>query len=339
MCRDAVGACEHSDMTATIAERIPALLEELDRYPDDRGEIVFEFEQAGDQESALQWLQTLVDAGGVDGALARVEIASIHLQAGRDDLATAQLAALRAARVRDPEPYAMAGELFAARGDEPTALVWFSMAAARFSDDQLAAAVGEHGWASSAYGVLWQRRQLRHHLGYVPDDLDAGLVAPPFGPSAFPSVEQALADGLPGGAQRLRILIWPQPEFVLAKQRWPRLLDEAVSHTEYRARLESQLRDTTTTGPVKIDLIAVRVDALHDYAVACGGSVHDAQVRRGYLDEQARLGHAVTWPPGRDRLRRRADRDPPQSTAGAQGERLRRTVDRAPSAASAWTGC
>ena len=293
-------------MTATIAGKIPALLQELDRYPDDRGEIVFEiaaeFDRAGDQDSALQWLQTLVAAGGVDGALARVEIANIHYGAGRDDLATAQLAALRAARVRDPEPYAMAGELSADRGDEPTALVWFTMAATRFSDDQLAAAAGEHGWASFAYGVLWQRRQLRQRLGHVPDDLDAGLVAPPFGPSAaaFPSVEEALAQGLPGMAQRLRILIWPQPEFVLAKQRWPGLLDEAVSHTEYRARLESQLRDTTTTGPVKIDLIAVRVDALHDYAEAGGGPVHDAQVRRGYLDEQARLGHAVAWPPGRN---------------------------------------
>jgi hypothetical protein len=27
-------------MTATVAQRVPALLEELDRYPDDRAEIV-----------------------------------------------------------------------------------------------------------------------------------------------------------------------------------------------------------------------------------------------------------------------------------------------------------
>jgi len=304
MRRAAAAAWEHSGMTATVAERIPALLEELDRYPDDRAEMVFEiaaeFETAGDQESALGWLQTLVDAGGVDGALARVEIAAIHFDAGRNGLASAQLDALRADRVRDPEPYAMAAELFADRGEQSTALLWFTMAAARFSADQLTAAAGDHGWASCAYGVLWQRRQLRQRLGYLPDDLDAGLVAPPFGPPAFPSVEDALADGLPALARRLRILIWPQPEFALAEQRWPRLLDEAVSHTDYRARLESQLRDTTTTARVKIDLIAARVDALHDYAVGCGGSVHDAQVRRGYLDEQATLGHALAWPPARN---------------------------------------
>jgi hypothetical protein len=36
----AAGACKHAGMTATVAKRFPALLEELDRYPDDRAEIV-----------------------------------------------------------------------------------------------------------------------------------------------------------------------------------------------------------------------------------------------------------------------------------------------------------
>jgi hypothetical protein len=268
-------------------------------------EIAAEFDRAGDQRSALDWLRTLVAAGGLDGALARVEIASIYFNAGRDELATAELAAIRAECPGDPAPYAMAAELLAEHGEQATALVWFTMAAARFSDDQLAATAGEDGWISAAYAVLWQRRQLRERLGYPPDDLDTGLLAPPLqraaAPSAvLPTVEEALADGLPGMAQRMRVLVWPQRDFDLAGQRWPRLLDAAVSHAEYRHRLESQLRESTATGRVKIDLIPARVDALRDYATRHGGSVEDAQVRRGYLDEHARLGHAQAWPPGRN---------------------------------------
>jgi uncharacterized protein YecA (UPF0149 family) len=77
-------------------------------------------------------------------------------------------------------------------------------------------------------------------------------------------------------------------------------LDEAVSHAEYRNRLESQLRQTARTNSAKIDLIPVRVDALGDYATRCGGSVEEAHVRRGYLDEQARLGNKLVWPPARN---------------------------------------
>ena len=39
-CRASAGACKHAGMTAPVDQRVPALLEELDRYPDDRAEIV-----------------------------------------------------------------------------------------------------------------------------------------------------------------------------------------------------------------------------------------------------------------------------------------------------------
>ena len=40
MCRASAGACKHAGLTARVDQRVPALLEELDRYPDDRAEIV-----------------------------------------------------------------------------------------------------------------------------------------------------------------------------------------------------------------------------------------------------------------------------------------------------------
>jgi hypothetical protein len=54
----------------------------------------------------------------------------------------------------------------------------------------------EDGWISAAYGVLWQRRQLRERLGYPPDDLDTGLLAPPL---------QRAAEITPGVAQSLGV--------------------------------------------------------------------------------------------------------------------------------------
>ena len=40
MCPASPGACKHAGLTAPVAQRVPALLEELDRYPDDRAESV-----------------------------------------------------------------------------------------------------------------------------------------------------------------------------------------------------------------------------------------------------------------------------------------------------------
>ena len=301
--------CEHGGMTATTAGRVPALIEELDRYPDDRAEIVFEIvdglRRAGDDEAALGWLRTLTAAGGFDGSMARVQLAEIHFDAGRADLAVAELDAIRDSRERGPDAYAMAAELLAERGDEQGALRWFTMAASRFTDEQCAAARGEFGWMSAAYGVLWQRRELRVRLGYAPDDLEDGLWEPPArrslaGGAAFPSTDQAWADPRIGAAEAIRILTWPERDFAVAKQRWPHLLDQATSHGQYRARLESQLRDTALRGPSKIGLVHARVDALHDYAERTGGSVEDAATRRGYLAEQAGLGNLLAWPPGRN---------------------------------------
>jgi uncharacterized protein YecA (UPF0149 family) len=74
----------------------------------------------------------------------------------------------------------------------------------------------------------------------------------------------------------------------------------ATRHEEYRDRLESQFRDTTVRGPSEITMVHARVDALSDYAKRTGGSVEDAATRLGYLDQQARLGNLLAWPPARN---------------------------------------
>ncbi len=115
------GGCEHGGLTVSSPGRVSALVEELDHYPQDRAEIVFEIlaelDRADDQVLALRCLGTLVAAGGVDGAWGPVEIAGGHFVAGRGELAYAKLAAPRTSRIGDPEPDAMAAELLAEQGE------------------------------------------------------------------------------------------------------------------------------------------------------------------------------------------------------------------------------
>lgn len=291
-------------MTTTTAERVPALIEQLSEYPDERAEITFEIadelRRSGDVAAALGWLRTLTDEDGFDGALAHVQIAEIHFEAGQDDLAAAELDEIRGER--EPDAYAAAAALLAERGDDTAALRWYTMAASRFADEQHEAARGESGWLAPAYLVLWQRHLLRERLGYPPDDLQDGLWEPPArrGRDAFPSTQQVLADPKIGSAKHIRVLTWPMAEFARAKELWPRLLDAATSHEEYRGRLESQLREHTERGRARITLVPARVDALQEYAQRTGGCFEDAATRHGYLIEQHQQGNVVAWPPRRN---------------------------------------
>jgi hypothetical protein len=298
-----------SSMTVTISALVPTLIASLNEYPDERAEIVFEIaaelRQAGDDKAALDWLDTVVAADGFDASMARLQAAEIHFEAGRTDLAMAALDAIKDSRERDPEACALAGELLDDRGDEQGALRWFTMGASRLREQEIADARGEFGWMSPHYGILWQRHLLRERLGYPPDDLQDDLWEPPGRRSdgdgaAFPTTDEAFTDPRIDAAEVLRILTWPQRDFAIAKQRWPHLLAEATTHEQYRARLESELRDTVRRKPTKIMLVHARVDALADYAARAGGSVEDSATRRGYLAEQAGLGQVLMWPPGRN---------------------------------------
>lgn len=291
-------------MTATMKNRAAALVNELDLYPDEQADIIFELaaelERDGRPEAALGWLRKLVEDGGADGALARVETARLHYAAGDAELAEAELSTLKATRLSDAMPYVSAGELLVERGDDAAAVRWFTMAALRLTDAEHAAARGEHGWISWGYSVLWQRRQARERLGLAPDDLDAGLFEPPGRRmSSFPSLEQARHDGRAQRARMARILVWPFPEFTLAQQRWPDLLDPNVSFEQYRARTESYSREIAAAGTT-IQLVDARVPEMQAYAEGVGGSIADPDVRRAYLDHQVQHGQVGAWPPGRN---------------------------------------
>ena len=101
-------------------DRVATLVGELDEFPDSRAEIIFdlsaELAREGRTTEALQWLGRLAEGGGVDGALARVEMAAVHYQGGRVAEAETELARVVASPLADPSPYASAAEMLAGAG-------------------------------------------------------------------------------------------------------------------------------------------------------------------------------------------------------------------------------
>lgn len=128
-----------ANTAAKIAEELEA---QLDEYPDERGEILIEaagqWRRAGEHDRAIALMTDAIALGGEDGGYARVELASLLFDLGRDDEATAQLDTLRHSKLNEAGPYHLAGELLEERGERQQALRWFNMAISRFTDDEMA---------------------------------------------------------------------------------------------------------------------------------------------------------------------------------------------------------
>lgn len=293
--------CDDVDVAEMNLDRVATVVGELDEFPDSRAEIIFdlsaELAREGRTTEALQWLGRLAAVGGVDGALARVEMAAVHYQGGRVVEAETELARVVASPLADPSPYASAAEMLAERGDDRAAVRWFTMAAVRFSADQIAAASGEDGWASWAFSVLWQRREARERLGMRPDDLDAGLVPPP----ALRSGRLLSLDDVAGMrvCDGARVMFWTQSEFDTAQRDLVGMIDQSVSFETYRDELEEHLRTLAARGTT-VTLVPARAAEMRDYADRAGGSVTDEAIRRAYLDDVAQRRGPVAWPPGRN---------------------------------------
>ncbi len=148
--------------------------QDLRDHPEDREEIVFELalahKTAGDLDAAERVLREVVASGGELAPFARVDLAGLYLESGREELAEAELTSVRRSRPPDPDPYCMAAELLAAHDRDREALRWFDIALVRFGD--LATRAPDNPGLSYVSTVLWQRRDIRHRLGLVPDELD-----------------------------------------------------------------------------------------------------------------------------------------------------------------------
>ena len=289
-------------MTATRARDVQALLDDLAEHPRDAAYDIFEFAHelhlAGDDESALHCLLPLAELSGLDGSLARVQIAELYFEAGRDEEALAQLDMIESAHEREPMAYSAAAELLLHHGDDDAALRWYTMGALRLTEQQRAAARGEGGWLASYYPLLWQRHLLRQRLGLEQDDFEDGLWEPPLRRRSFRPTSEVLDDPRVSRAKTMRILVWPEPDFVAAKRRWPDALDGTFD--DYRTRLESQYRELSRRSRGKLVIVHGRFDRMREWARRTGGDMEDEQVRLGHMEQQFARGEVVAWPPGRN---------------------------------------
>jgi tetratricopeptide (TPR) repeat protein len=149
----------------TAGDEARLLEEELEDFPEDRDELLLEaakaWHRAGNHHRAIELLTEATDLDGEDGSTAKVVLAEVLFELGRDDEARAQLDSLRKDWPDSPDPLHDAALLMRRRGEFDQALVWFDLAIARMDDDEVA----------DSY-VTVGRRGVRRKLGLPPDDLD-----------------------------------------------------------------------------------------------------------------------------------------------------------------------
>jgi tetratricopeptide (TPR) repeat protein len=154
---------------AAIADE---LVEEAERYPAQRGEILLEaaavYRRAGAFDRAEAILRELIQVGDEDGELAQIELAECRFDRGLDAEGMELLSQLRAAR---PASMAcqLAAELLDEKGALEQALTWYNMAISRLTDEERSALYGEESYLSVGGHMVAARREIRARLGYPPD--------------------------------------------------------------------------------------------------------------------------------------------------------------------------
>lgn len=281
---------------AGLARQLEA---DLEQYPEERGEILLEaaeaWQRAGEYDRATALFGEAISLGGEDGGAARVALADLLFELDRVDEAAAQLAALRRERPASVLPYHMAAELLEYRGDLNEALIWFTMAASRLTEQEIAQ-VDELGLLSYANNILSGRRRVRRALEMPDDDLDA-LVVDAGGPF-FDDLDR-LTESAAARPREVRILFWPRPEIPRAHDRWPGLLEDTVADPALLDR-ERANRELSESGVTRIVMVPLTVAALTEFADRTGVDPTDEATRRACMDSIVADGGAVSWPPPRN---------------------------------------
>jgi tetratricopeptide (TPR) repeat protein len=276
---------------------------ELADSPHERGEILIEagesWHQAGDHRRGISLLSEAITLGGEDAGNARVALAEVLFDLDRAEEAHTQLDALRAERPPSPMPYHLAAELLEDRGELEQALTWFTLAASRLTDDEIAGLHELGGPFSYANNVLAGRRRVRQALGLAGDDLDQTVRDPD--PALLTELDKLTV----GDAHRdrppreVRVLFWPRSEIPKAHERWP----ELVEHTDADAIIgerEHANRELAAGGVPRITMVPLTAATLAEFAARTGGDPTDQRTRHACMTEIINDGATIGWPPGRN---------------------------------------
>jgi tetratricopeptide (TPR) repeat protein len=285
------------EVTTKSAADIAAELEaELEQYPDERAQILTEaaeaWHEAGEHDRAIALLTEVVALGGEESGMARVALADVLFDLDRVEEAQVQLNTLRRERPSSPAPCHLAAELLEERGAHQEALTWFTMAATRLTEEEMAARDNELGFLSYANNVLAGRRRVREALGMPPDELDESV-------RSFDDHAEDFARALTPPPQEVRVLFWPRDEIVRAHETWPQL----VQHVEVDvivAEREAANRELSDAGAARITMVPLTTGKLLEFAARTGGDPADEDTRMACMHEIIEEGGAISWPPARN---------------------------------------
>lgn len=280
--------------TGTAAKTAAQLEAEMEKYPDERGEILFEAaqaaRQAGDDDRAIALLTQAVALGGEDGGNARVELAEVLFDLGRTEEAQACLDELRSERLASPVPYHLAAELLEHCGELQQALTWFDLAADRLSEQESTGGNPEFGFFTHANHILTARARVRRALGLPPDKQDESVQSPS-------DSDRAPAPPAPPG--EVRVLFWPRDEIPRAHEAWPHLVQHADVDTIVADR-EADNRELSEAGTARIVMVPLTTERLREFATRTGGDPAAEDTRLACMNEIFEEGGALSWPPARN---------------------------------------
>ncbi len=267
-------------------------------------------ERSGDLDTALGLADRAVEAyrrHGDDGnGFPRAFRAELLLRLGRADEGMAELAALRALLMRDPDAVSYVSEALEAGGRAEVAEQWLTAALQTLLERRAGAGRSDPAGrraAMMAYGLAQQRHRLRRALDLVHDELDD------LADRLRDAVHDAFDDDLDDddddfgddGYEATAVLFWPRAEFDQVLARWPVLAGVyGASWDEHRARLQRGLVTLAESGCAQLAVLAGSAHELGAFAARHGGDPTDAEVRQGYAEDLQEHPRRTAWPPGRN---------------------------------------
>ena len=290
-----------NDDEAAEARRLERCVGSLLVQAGDILEAAATWQRAGDHDRAIDLLTPLTSSGAEDAEHARVALADVLFELGRNAEADAELDALRRSRTSSVGACVLAGELLEDRGQTERALLWFNIALSRVDEQGLAQLTTRLGWLTDAATAINGRRRARAALGLPRDEWDRAAPAPPgWSGSPFPAAAELLEslnddDMIPA----VRTLFWPLGELAAAATRWPDQTSGADLQT-YHGQLESRLRTFSERGAPSITLVPASVSGLQQFADRIRADVTDPTTRHAYMNLQVAQGQSIAWPSARN---------------------------------------
>lgn len=269
-----------------------------DASPDERGELLYlagaQWRRAEDLERAEQHLLTALELGPEPSASARVVLAEVRFDQGRDDEARELLRELTHIDAKSFWPYHRAAMTCEDRGYHRECLEFANLAFCRMNAESLAVWL-TGGDADEVTPVLAIRRRARQALGMQSDDLDDSIEVILHSRRHLLGVGAQLSVTAP---KDVEFAFWPRRELSRANALWPDLVTTTDLQFAALSRMNEDVMFRIHRG--RVTLVPFTVAGLFAFVCRTGSDPMDKNSRDAYQAELIRTGSAISWPPGRN---------------------------------------